>query len=127
MIVRLLLTAFAAVVLALFFASSAYCSTSTVLLGQSINFAVSADGTTPFSFQWFKDGAMIAGATEPTYSVNGVQPTDAGDYYAVVLNSAGNTTSDTATIVVDTTPVAPTFTIQLVDQTVTSGGSASFT
>ena len=108
MFVRLPLAVSASVLLALFFASPAHSSTSTVLAGQSITFAVAADGTTPFSYQWFKNGAIIAGATGATYTISGVQTTDAGDYYSTVSNSAGSATSDTATIMVDTAPVAPT-------------------
>ena len=126
MIVRLPLAAFASVFLALFFASPAHSGTSTALVGQSITFAVSADGTTPFSYQWFKNGAMIAGATGATYSISGVQATDAGDYYASVSNSAGSTTSDTATIMVDTAPVTSTITTQPAGQTVVAGASVTF-
>jgi hypothetical protein len=126
MIVRLPLAAYAFFFLALFLANPAHSSTGTAIVGQSITFAVSADGTTPFSYQWFKNGAMIAGATGATYSISGVQATDAGDYYASVSNSAGSATSDTATILVET-PVAPTITTQPAGQTVVAGASATFT
>ena len=103
MTVRLPLAAFASVILALFFASPAYSSTGAVLVGQSVTLSVSADGTAPFLYQWYKNSTIITGAAAATYSINSVQTTDAGSYYAIVSNSAGSTTSDTATLTVDTT------------------------
>jgi Domain of unknown function (DUF4214)/Immunoglobulin domain len=127
MIPRRPFAAYASVILALVFATPAISSTGTVLLGQSVTFSVSADGTTPFSYQWFKDGAVIAGATGSTYAIGSVQTTDAGSYYATVSNSAGSTTSDTATIMVDAAPVAATIAPQAADQAVMAGSNASFT
>lgn len=37
-------------------------------------------------YQWYKDDAPIAGATEPTLTIIGVQPSDEGQYYCVVSN-----------------------------------------
>src|SRR5664280_789646 len=85
----------------LFAANFAQASTGTVLVGQSVTFSVSADGTAPFAYQWYKDDATIAGATGATYSIGSVQLTDAGNYYAFVSNSAGSTTSDDATLIVN--------------------------
>ncbi len=127
MTVRLPLAAFASVILALFFASPAYSSTGAVLVGQSVTLSVSADGTAPFLYQWYKNSTIITGAAAATYSINSVQTTDAGSYYAIVSNSAGSTTSDTATLTVDTTAVAPAITTQPVSQTVNVGASVTFT
>jgi sugar lactone lactonase YvrE len=98
--------------MALIFANPAYSSTGTVLVGQSVTFSVTVDGTAPFSYQWYKDGTSLAGATGATCSIGSVQATDAGNYYAVVSNSAGSVTSDDATLIVDTAPAAPSFTTQ---------------
>src|SRR5664280_277648 len=111
----------------LFAANFAQASTGTVLVGQSVTFSVSADGTAPFAYQWYKDDATIAGATGATYSIGSVQLTDAGNYYAFVSNSAGSTTSDDATLIVNAATVAPTFTTQPTSQTVTAGAAVSFT
>src|SRR5664280_1402110 len=98
--------------MALIFANPAYSSTGTVLVGQSVTFSVTVDGTAPFSYQWYKDGTSLAGATGATCSSGSVQATDAGNYYAVVSNSAGSVTSDDATLIVDTAPAGPSFTTQ---------------
>src|SRR5664280_2588201 len=111
----------------LFAANFAQASTGTVLVGQSVTFSVSADDTAPFAYQWYKDDATIAGATGATYSIGSVQLTDAGNYYAFVSNSAGSTTSDDATLIVNAATVAPTFTTQPTSQTVTACAAVSFT
>src|SRR5664280_905901 len=111
----------------LFVTNSAHSSTGTVLAGQSVTFSVSADGTAPFAYQWYKDDATIAGATGGTYSIGSVVGTDAGNYYAFVSNSAGSTTSDDATLIVNAATVAPTFTTQPTSQTVTACAAVSFT
>src|SRR5664280_16059 len=109
--------------MALIFANPAYSSTGTVLVGQSVTFSVTVDGTAPFSYQWYKDGTSLAGATGATCSISSVQATDAGNYYAVVANSAGSVTSDYATLIVNTAPVVPSFTTQ----PVVVGASVTFT
>jgi outer membrane protein assembly factor BamB/subtilisin family serine protease len=55
--------------------------------------AVSATGSEPFTFQWFKDGAPIAGATSAIYVVNNSVPADAGSYTATVTNAQGSVTT----------------------------------
>jgi len=122
------LAALAALGAVLLFSSSAQSATETVTAGQPVTFSVNASGTTPFSYQWFKDGTAIAGATAATYSISSVLATDAGGYSAVVSNAAGSATSDLATLSVNNLPAAtaPAFTTQPVSQTVTAGSSVTF-
>ncbi len=42
------------------------------------------------SYQWFKDGAPLAGATMATLSLNPVVLSDAGTYFAEITNTAGS-------------------------------------
>jgi hypothetical protein len=63
-------------------------------------------GTAPFDYQWQKDGQPIAGATSSTYVINSATIADGGEYTVRVSNSAGSTTSDTASLLVET-PVPP--------------------
>ena len=102
----------------------AVASTGTVLVGQSVTFSVTADGTQPFSYQWSKDGAVIAGATGETYNIGAVKLADAGNFSAVVSNSAGSTTSDLATLIVNQ---GVAFTTQPAGQVVTVGAAVTFT
>ena len=76
-------------------------TSGTVAAGAAVTFTVTADGTPPFSYQWWKDGAAIGGATDAAYTIAAAQPADAGDYHAVVGNAAGATMSDTASLLVN--------------------------
>jgi Immunoglobulin I-set domain len=77
----------------------------TVPLGQTATFSVTATGTGSLTFQWYKNGAPITGATSSTYTT---PPTVAGDtgavFTVVVSNSAGTVTSGPATLTVQLPP-----------------------
>lgn len=75
------------------------------IAGSYARFAVVAGGTDPFSYQWRKNGADIAGATSASLSFESVQPSDAGNYSVVVTNHLGSATSVTATLAIETGPV----------------------
>jgi hypothetical protein len=65
------------------------------------SFTVAADGTPPLRYQWFKwETNAIAGATNDTYKVIGVQGSDSGNYSVVVSNMLGSVTSSVATLTV---------------------------
>jgi hypothetical protein len=51
----------------------------TICENNAVTFSVSATGTNP-SYQWYKDGVAIAGATNVNYSINNTVPTNAGKY-----------------------------------------------
>ena len=63
-------------------------------------FAVSAvaDGGEPLSYQWFKDGVAIDGATSADFAVGQASVADAGKYSVKVTNEAGEITSAEASI-----------------------------
>src|SRR5262249_15142092 len=99
----------------------------TVTAGQTATFSVTANGTAPLSYQWQKNGANIAGATSSTYANPRTGTADRGSTFrAVVTNSAGSATSNTATLTVNAAPVAPTIVTQPANQTVTAGQTATF-
>jgi autotransporter-associated beta strand protein len=60
----------------------------TVQQSSNVTFTVTAFGTDPLLYQWyFPDlSTPIPGATTNTFTITGVQPTDAGNYYVVVEN-----------------------------------------
>jgi len=64
--------------------------------GQTATFAVDSRNST--SFQWFKDGYSLPGATNATLTFTNVQPPRIGDYRVVVSNGAGSVTSSVATL-----------------------------
>ena len=96
--------------------------------GSSATFSAAATGTPPPTFQWAKNGTAIAGATNPVYTLTGVQSADAGLYTAIATNSAGSATSNAAqlTVTVANPAVAPAFTTQPAAQSVTVGTGFTF-
>ena len=101
-------------------------ASQTVTVGGTASFSVTATGTAPLAYQWKFNGTSISGATSSTYSITNVQTSNAGNYTVTVSNSAGSVTSSTATLTVNSTVTAPSITSQPTSQTVTVGGTASF-
>jgi len=90
--------------------------------GVAVNLSIQATGTGPLAYQWFHDGAAIAGATSATFQIAAAQDSDTGDYYAIVTNSWGSATSAVAAI---TVMVPPTIITQPESQTVPIGAPLS--
>lgn len=51
----------------------------------SVSYTVVVSGSQPFSYQWFQDGAKVAGATNSTYSFTALPGTNT--YYVTVTNA----------------------------------------
>jgi beta-galactosidase len=99
----------------------------TVTAGQTASFSVSVAGTSPFTYQWMKNGAAIGGATSANYTTPATLTSDNGAQFAVAVgNSAGSVTSAAATLTVNPAMIAPTITSQPASSTVTAGQTASF-
>ncbi|MBQ7590553.1 MAG: SUMF1/EgtB/PvdO family nonheme iron enzyme [Verrucomicrobia bacterium] len=80
----------------------------TVNEGSSATFSVTASGTTPLSYQWYKGSSKISGATSASYKISSVKTSDEGSYKVTVSNSAGSVTSSVVTLTVNsTTPTNP--------------------
>ena len=103
-------------------------ASQTVTVGQTATFTVVATGTSPLSYQWQKNGTAIGGATSASYTTPATTSADNGAQFVVVVsNSAGNATSNAATLTVNASAVAPSITTQPASQTVTVGQTATFT
>jgi len=62
--------------------------------GQSLKLSAEVGGgDAPFTYQWFKDGAPLAGATGQRFELAAVRHSDAGLYAVVVSNAAGSAAS----------------------------------
>src|SRR5271156_1298277 len=76
-------------------------ASQTVMVGQTATFNVTATGTGPLSYQWFKNGVAISGATSSTYTTSPEVSGDSGAVFTVtVSNTAGSVTSVGATLTV---------------------------
>lgn len=80
-------------------------SSQTVMEGTNLTLTVSVNGTTPFTYQWRKDGTAIGGETNPILVLNAIRVVNAGSYTVVVTNSAGSVTS--SPILIAVTPATP--------------------
>jgi hypothetical protein len=77
-------------------------ASQTVIAGQTATFNVVASGTAPLTYQWLKNGSTISGATSSSYTTPATTTADSGAQFTVtVTNTAGNTTSNPATLTVN--------------------------
>ena len=85
---------------------------STKAAGESITFTVSATGTTPLTYQWFKNSttALTANvsATTAALTLTALTPSDAGSYTCTVTNAAGSIVSGAFTLTVTAQPASVT-------------------
>lgn len=75
--------------------------------GSSVTFSVTAHGTPTPTYQWFKNGAEIGGATSATLTLNNVQTGDAANYTVTITNNVGAVTSNQAALTVNVPPPPP--------------------
>jgi hypothetical protein len=76
----------------------------TVLEGETANFSVTADGTFPYRFEWFTNGAAVPGATTATLSLPGTEALNGTQVSVSVSNDFGGTISTVATLTVNLSP-----------------------
>jgi subtilisin-like proprotein convertase family protein len=62
-----------------------------VTVGRSATFSISVMGTMPLGFFWQRDGGLISGATQPTYTINNVQTGDSGSQFSCLVSNAYGT------------------------------------
>jgi acid phosphatase len=74
----------------------------TVTDGQPASFTAAASGSAPLSYQWSKNGSVIAVATASSYSTTPTTTSDNGSVFSVtVSNAAGTVSSDKAVLTVE--------------------------
>ncbi|MES2695687.1 MAG: immunoglobulin domain-containing protein [Verrucomicrobiota bacterium] len=93
-------------------------------IGGTVTFAVAVTGTSPFTYQWRRDGNPIGGATNSTYTLNNIQAASAGVYSVAIGNVVTTVVSNGATLTVNSAPVIVN---QPRAQVATLGSSATFT
>jgi hypothetical protein len=105
---------------------TAHPQSTTVIVGQAVQFAVTATGTAPFTYQWQRNTQNIPTATGATYAITSAQLANAGDYRVIVSNAAGSATSQVAKLTVNSVAVAPAITAQPQSLAVNEGQPAQF-
>jgi hypothetical protein len=87
-----------------------------VIVGSNATFSVTATGSSPLSYVWWKDGGIlsnggrVSGATTNKLTVAATTTNDAGGYSVVLSNAVGSITSSVATlsVLVPATITSPT-------------------
>ncbi len=80
----------------------------TVTVGQTATFTVTASGSN-LTYQWQKNGVNISGATSASYTTPATLYNENGTAFrCVVGSSSGSVTSNSATLVVNSTATSPT-------------------
>ncbi|NHZ89419.1 hypothetical protein F2P45_10385 [Massilia sp. CCM 8733] len=76
--------------------------TQSVQAGEPATFSVAASGSGTLSYQWWRNGVEIAGATSATYTTTAATLADSGDVFSVaVRNQAATVTSDAVALQVE--------------------------
>lgn len=76
-----------------------------VMVGSSAEFYASVSATRPITFQWYRDGVLLPGATNINIVITNVTAGDAGSYRLAATNAYGGALSGTAQMTVITRPV----------------------
>jgi hypothetical protein len=76
-----------------------------VTAGKPVTLSVAPMGAPPFTYQWFKDGVAIPGATAANLAFSQATVTDSGAYTVTVSNALGSATSNAFTLTVAFAPV----------------------
>lgn len=66
----------------------------------AVEFRVEVEGTEPFHYQWFHEGAELQAGSSPVLCLSGVTSEDAGTYRVSVSNAYGSTMSTPAQLAV---------------------------
>ena len=75
--------------------------TQTVQPGDVVDLHVTATGTAPLAYQWFRNGYELFGSTSPWHSIGYASANDTGSYSVVVSNAWGSVTSAPAVLTVE--------------------------
>ena len=93
-----------------------------VQVGQRLSLAVTASGSS-LTYQWFRGGTVLSGATSATYTVGSAALGDAGTYTVTASNVLGAATSDPASVTVS--PAAGASPVPAVSVATATGGGSS--
>jgi glucose/arabinose dehydrogenase len=84
----------------------------TVAPGQSVTFSVTAGGSATLTYQWYRSGTAISGATSASYT-HAATTSDNGIHYKVIVKNAFGSATSTDAILTVTSDQPPTAKITL--------------
>ena len=90
--------------------------------GSPVTIEVQADGSN-LTYQWSKDGNVLAGETQSTLSIASLSAAEVGNYTVAVTGDCGTVTSNVADVLMI---IAPAITAQPIDVTACEGESVTF-
>lgn len=93
----------------------------TLGVGDNVTFSVSATGSIPLGYQWFRGELAISGATSSSYQLDPLDLSDAGEYWCRVTNDAGSDDSERATLIV----LSPPSINSMLERTIAAGLSTT--
>jgi len=96
----------------------------TVTEGTDFTLSVTAGGSTPLTYQWYRDGAPVVGAVSSNLTFAPVRGSNAGTYQVIVGNALGTVASTQA--VLHVTLIPPTFTQDLTNMAAATGDTVTF-
>ncbi|MBN8459583.1 MAG: hypothetical protein J0M04_17270 [Verrucomicrobia bacterium] len=79
-------------------------SAASLLTGGSLNLSATTSSPSPTTYQWFRNGVAIAGATATSFAKSNLTMADAGVYTLVATNAAGSVTSTAALVTIRLNP-----------------------
>jgi uncharacterized delta-60 repeat protein len=97
-----------------------------IAINGTTTLSAAGGGLLPLSYQWFRNGEPIVGATSATFTLADATLTDAGDYTVVITNDHGEATSAPISISILETTSLPAFMLfegQPLPRTVTAGNT----
>jgi formylglycine-generating enzyme required for sulfatase activity len=86
-------------------------SSSTVKEGTSVFFSVKANGTPPLTFQWYKDGVPVTGATKDSLIFSSTDLATAGRYECVIKDQWGDSATSAPALLTVEPSSAQTYSI----------------
>ncbi len=95
--------------------------------GDDTNFSITVEGTTPISYQWFKNDVAISGETDTVLSLSSITNSNAGTYSCRAISIFSDTViSNNASLQVDDL-LDLTIDISATTTSICAGGNISFT
>ena len=96
-----------------------------LLVGGTLSLQVSASGTEPLTYNWYRAGDLVSSGSDSKLSIVDVTDQDGGFYQVEVINAAGSARSTIVEVVL-VMPVKIAASGQPVDITVIKGNNAQF-